>query len=51
MRKAGLLCQNVTAEGIGDYIIVSVKNWAGRMGTEHSGLVIIFSRDNSSLFS
>ena len=35
MHKAGLLCQNVTAEGIGDYIIVSAKNQMGSIGMEH----------------
>lgn len=51
MHKAGLLCQNVTAEGIGDYIIVSVKNRMGRIGTEHTGLLIILSSNKSSLLS
>lgn len=51
MHKAGLLCQKVTAERIGDYITVSVKNRMGRIGTEHIGLLIIFSSDKSSLLS
>lgn len=50
MHKAGFLWQNVTAEGIGDYI-VSVRNQKQRIGMEHIGLLIIFSSYKISLHS
>lgn len=51
MHKEGLLCQNVTAEGIRDYDTVCMKNKMGRIGMKYIRLLIIFSNKKSSLLS
>lgn len=51
MNKEGLLCQNVTAEGIRDHDIVCVKKKMGRIGMKYIRLLIILSNKKSSLLS
>lgn len=51
MHKKGLLCQNVTAEGIGDYSMVCEKNRMERIEVKYIKLLIIFSKDKYSLLS
>lgn len=51
MHKMGLQGKNVTAERIGDYIILSVKSQMGWIETEHNELLTILSSDKSSLLS